>query len=133
MKPNTDERRAYNDSCREAREQYRHEFHRCQWCGTTGSEVHEIARGPGRRKALGVRAAWLHLCRDCHREIASIPPAGQLAIKWLGDPVGYDRVTVNRLRGRADNAISEAEVLVWVMRFTRPANDQTRVARELYR
>jgi len=37
--------------------------------------------------------------------------AQQLALKWLNDSENYDRVLVNRIRDRADNAVSEAEVL----------------------
>jgi hypothetical protein len=46
-----------------------------------------------------------------------LPVAGQLALKRLSDPAGYDRVAVNRLRGRADEAITEAEVDEWVKRI----------------
>jgi hypothetical protein len=41
-----------------------------------------------------------------------MPIARQLALKKMNDPGGYDRVQVNRLRGRADDAITEGEVLL---------------------
>jgi len=34
----------------------------------------------------------------------------QLAMKKINDPECYDRVAVNRMRGRADEAVTEAEV-----------------------
>ena len=101
------------------RDDYRYAFPSCQWCGSQATEVHEIARGPARQAALLERAAWLSLCRDCHNIMGSMPVAAQLAIKRIADPMGYDRVAVNRLRGRSDNAITDGEVWQWCRRITR--------------
>lgn len=84
------------------------------WCGRKATEVHEISRGPHRRAAYGTPAAWLALCRACHEQIHSEAEwrvARQLAVKAISDPERYDRTTVNRLRGRAPDAISEHDVL----------------------
>ena len=83
--------------------------------GPNWLETHEIARGPARKKAVNEPCAWLVLCNHCHRDV--IPGwsiARQLALKKVRDFRYYDRVGVNRLRGRADEAITEEEVDRWV-------------------
>lgn len=89
----------------------------CQWCQEMATQLHEISRGAAREASLGVRAALLNLCAACHRIMDWLEVAGQLAIKKLSDPDGYDREVVNVLRGRARNAITESEVDAWVKRF----------------
>lgn len=119
MKPVSNKRQRRNRETKPARDAYRAENPWCQWCcNADATELHEIARGPSRDKSLSERAAWLHLCRQCHQVIALIPVDGQLAIKRISDPDGYDRVTVNRLRGREDEAINDDEVSTWSLRFT---------------
>lgn len=98
------------------RDEWTYLFDKCMVCGRKASEIHEIACGPSRQKALEEPAAWLWLCAECHRgkngvhNYAVWPISRQLAIKRRADPEHYDRVRVNRLRGRADEAITEAEV-----------------------
>lgn len=110
-------RRQVNADADEIRSAYRFEFPWCQWCHRAATDLHEISRGAGRGVSLAVRAALLHLCNECHRIMDWLPVSGQLAIKKLADPEGYDRVAVNRLRGRTDNAITDAEVGLWVLRL----------------
>lgn len=84
--------------------------HRCPPC-----DIHEIACGAGRAKAIHERSAWLFLCRSCHDGIqGSADIAGQLAIKMENDPEHYDRALVNLLRGRQPNAIDERDVAIAV-------------------
>lgn len=112
-------RQRLNRSVKSIRDEYRYMFPQCQvpWCKSQGAHVHEISRGPARKDSLGVRAALLHLCPTDHRQMDVLPVAGQLALKKLADPDGYDRVAVNRLRGRQPEAITEAEVEFWVTQF----------------
>jgi hypothetical protein len=42
--------------------------------------------------------------------VQALPPVEQLALKGLRDGQFYDRVEVNRLRGRQPDAIAEHEV-----------------------
>jgi hypothetical protein len=94
------------------------EFNRCWLCGVTAEqswlkrlEIHHIVRGPSRGKALDERCALIRACHDCHfRRLDSMPVVMQLAIKKRYDLTCYDRVKVNVLRGRAKEAITEAEV-----------------------
>ena len=94
---------------------------KCWICGfedRTGCELHthEIACGPFRKKALTNAAAWVRICMKCHlsqhgiHNYADWPIARQLALKKKHDPENYDRIAVNRLRCRADEAITEDEV-----------------------
>ena len=111
-------RSAVNRKTKPARDEYRAEFWLCQWCNASqANDLHEISRGAGRNASLSERAAWLHLCSDCHRQMNWLPVAGQLAIKRLTDFEFYDRVKVNTLRGRAPESITESEVDLWVRRF----------------
>jgi len=77
-------------------------------------ECHEIPRGVHRQRALKHPAAWLQLCQGlnggCHEEMSGMPIAVQLALKKRADPEHYDREAVNRLRRRAPDAVTEAEV-----------------------
>lgn len=108
----------------DARTKFKAEYGRCMVCGDAWRsadfwprvlETHEIARGPARSKAVACRAAWLVLCRQHHEQVGDLsvwPVVRQLALKLLRDPDGYDRVAVNRLRGRQDDAITDEEVLL---------------------
>ncbi len=102
------------------RGEWRKKWDACMACGRhdyyQDYEVHEIARGPARKAALKESAAWLFLCPDCHRgekgfdDYSVWPIARQLALKRKCDPRNYDRVTVNRLRGRYPDAVTEEDV-----------------------
>jgi len=102
-----------------ARLEWRQNHTVCMLCGFEsrtgfGLECHEMVSGPGRAAALTVPATWLRLCGDCingcHELLQGTEPAVGLALKQIADPENYDRVAVNRLRGRADDAVTEAEV-----------------------
>lgn len=91
------------------------QFSACWLCGrrtTFGRqlETHEIARGIHRSKAVCTPATWMRVCRQCHDTLGSMSIAAQLALKKINDPEWYDRIVVNRIRGRADEAITENEV-----------------------
>ena len=80
-------------------------------CGKRATECHEISRGVNRFASLTERCALLALCHDCHAEVQGWPLVKQYALKCHVTPLEYDRVKLNRLRGRADDAITEEEVL----------------------
>ena len=98
------------------RNAFRKEQVRCCKCGLAYGEpldVHEIAAGGSRAQSARERCAWLLLCRTCHNEVQGWPRekmVQQYALKKRSDPDYYDRVALNRIRGRADDAITEAEV-----------------------
>lgn len=90
---------------------YRKEFPCCQYCLLNdATDLHEICAGPAREKALSRREAWLHLCRECHRELQHKPVALACAVKLLEDPEHFSLEVVNELRGRAPGAITIADV-----------------------
>lgn len=101
------------------------EFQRCWLCGTAAIntwpprlEIHHIVRGPNRKKATGERCALIRTCPLCHeKRLDGMDVTAQLAIKLRSDPGGYDRVRVNRLRKRADEAVTEGEVRVALIEF----------------
>ena len=109
------------------RDTWRHEQSVCWICGWPERcntpmnvlQVHEMARGPARAKAVLEPAAWFSACRSCHEgALAAMPIARQLAYKKMNDYPRYDRVIVNRLRGRADEAVTEDDVnveLIWIV------------------
>ena len=79
---------------------------------TTGSQTHEIARGPFKQAAMLEPAAWIQVCQYHHSQMGppEWPIVKQLALKKLKNPEHYDRRKVNLLRGRQPEAITEAEV-----------------------
>ena len=106
---------------KKARVAFLAEFPRCMMCQTKQStDVHEIARGASRSRAVLLRETWLALCRECHEEAGDYhkwPIVRQLALKLLRDPKFYDRVLVNRIRGRAEDAITGEEVRQYIHRI----------------
>jgi Zn-finger nucleic acid-binding protein len=105
------------------------EFDRCWLCGVKALntwpprlEIHHMARGPSRAQARDERCALIRTCPRCHAErLDGMSAAKQLAIKRMADPAGYDRVALNRLRGRADEAVTGAEVLLECFDFEQHA------------
>jgi hypothetical protein len=99
-------------------EDFAGEFDRCWLCGVMARntwppllETHHIVRGPDRQKAKEERCALIRTCRRCHSErLNGMGVVRQLAIKWMNDRNGYDRVQVNTLRARSPEAITEGEV-----------------------
>jgi len=86
-------------------------FNECWFCGGRWPlEIHHIARGCHRAAGRMIEANLIRICSNCHDTVASMGIAAQLALKKICDPKNYDRVAVNRLRGRADEAVTEAEV-----------------------
>ena len=100
------------------RQRFAREFPRCWLCDSTAHDVHEIARGVHRKRAVNERCAWLRTCRYCHdnklADYAIWPLERQYALKMIYDPENYDRLRLNEIRGRADDAISEVDVAIQV-------------------
>jgi hypothetical protein len=122
MRFETKERAKERRRVRQERIDFLAEFTWCWFCENAPAEcVHEMACGSHRAQAVLVRFTWGAACVDCNEhqltDYSVWPLAAQLASKWINDRVHYDRVAFNRLRGRADNAISQAEVIVEVCRI----------------
>ena len=91
-------------------------FDRCWVCGLPEGigrflQIHEIARGVHRSKAITEPCCWMRVCSACHDTLAGMSIAQQLAMKFLNDPENYDRQWVNVIRGRAPDAVSVEEVM----------------------
>lgn len=113
------------------RDDFRRKFTKCfLLCGSDGTDVHEIARGSFRQKALEEPATWLKVCRPCHDgDLEFLTIAQQLAYKLINDPANYDRLRVNELRRRAPNSVSERDVAVEVARIFQGFRQGINVAR----
>lgn len=108
---------------RAARSAFLQEFPCCVYpgCGRKAVCIHEIAYGLGiRQQAYAERCTWLPSCGWHNRsgcgfhDVSEMPLACQCALKWILDRAHYDLLRINALRGRADHAISEAEVQAFV-------------------
>ena len=80
-------------------------------------ETHEVARGPSKKKAMLAPTAWVRVCNCCHSEMGDYsiwPISRQYALKALHDISNYDRVALNKLRDREPEAITDADVHVWL-------------------
>ena len=98
------------------RERYRRRHPYCQLCGKPRKHIHEIATRAKSEEAVKHRCNLLALCFEHHEELhdlAKWPIARQYALKQRVDPEGYCREKLNELRGRAADAISEAQVDYW--------------------
>ena len=79
-------------------------------------DVHHIARGSHREKALDKPFAVLVVCWVCHERIhfgTGWPQARQLAILKRKRPKDYDLDAFNRLIGSGPNRITQEEVDQW--------------------
>ena len=96
------------------RRTYKTDFHFCQCCQKAlACDVHEMARGVHRSKAVSEPCTWLALCRMCHNDMGDYsqwPLTRQLALKLIVDGDRLDLKKFNRIRGRADTAITLSDV-----------------------
>jgi len=100
--------------------EFAEQFDRCWLCGTRAINtwpprlaIHHLVRGVDREKAKHERCVLIRTCQRCHEaRLDGMEIALQLAIKKHNDPEHFDRVRVNRLRNRADNAVSEGDVML---------------------
>lgn len=115
MRNATPKRAKRNREVADFRYQLCMEVGRCECCGNQLPAYrlccHEIAGGSAdRRKALDQRCAILVVDFDCHTKVQNEPKATQLARLWLSRPADVDLVAFNRIRGRADGAITMDEL-----------------------
>lgn len=99
---------------------------RCECCGyvpwlhhnSRRLDVHEIARGPNRDKALDQPYACLCVCSVCHdgpiASRAQWPEARQLAALKRSRPADYDLAAYNALVGRGPQRVTEEDVAKWL-------------------
>lgn len=80
---------------------YLRENPECGWCCNKASEIHHLCSGGSRAKSLVNSDTWLGLCGQCHEELQAAPIVSQVYVK-----VRQVIATINRLRGRAENAIT---------------------------
>lgn len=86
-------------------------------CQSFRLDVHEIARGVNREKALDKPYALLVLCAACHIQRIhgneDWPEARQLAVLKRSRPGDYDLAKYNALVGYGPQRITEEDVDVW--------------------
>jgi len=118
MKRISDTKRASIEVAKEDREAFALEFDRCWICNSPAEfaslphATHEIVHGVNRNAGYAHRVAWLRLCAVCHANVhESWSLVEQYALKAMRDPEHYDRVELNRMRVRADDSVSEIEVV----------------------
>jgi len=94
-------------------------FRRCWLCGARSHlQIHHAARGSFRARARTERCCLIRTCATCHdARLDGMPVVAQMALKHIYDPGFYDLVQFNRLRHRADHAITQADVDPWEQRF----------------
>lgn len=95
-----------------ARMDFRLEMEVCNSCGVSCvGDVHEICSGQNRARAFEERAAWLHLCRECHVKVQNWPIEQQLALKKENDHDYYSLSAINRIL--APRIMYEEDVNKW--------------------
>lgn len=101
---------------RQARNNFLKEMgHSCAICGVVGVHIHEIASGPYRQMAFGIRAAWLAACDYCNDHVLTDkrlwPWSRQLHRKRELDPEGFDLAAFNAII--APRSVSIEDVSQW--------------------
>lgn len=101
-----------------ARQNFRGEFPTCWFCQRRPTrDTHEIAGGPARKEAYGVRCCWGAACGICNcdelTDKAKWPIARQLAVKFLMDRAHFDLRKFNHIR-RGQEQIAWTDVVVWI-------------------
>ncbi|HQK21538.1 MAG TPA: hypothetical protein PLM66_01410 [Candidatus Latescibacteria bacterium] len=93
-------------------------FQRNLTVGEILDQIHHAARGSFRARARTERCCLIRTCATCHdARLDGMPVVAQMALKHIYDPGFYDLVQFNRLRRRADHAITQADVDPWEQRF----------------
>lgn len=95
------------------REAFKLEVGCCERCRKRRHlDVHEIARGCDRSKALDKRYALLVLCRECHDHMDHWSRAKQLCLLYIRRPYDFDLGRYHVLICRRTPEMGE--VLAWV-------------------
>ena len=123
-------RAARNAEAKPVRDRLKADVQKCEICGCDPRrswawwldlvlDVHEIARGEHREKALDKRYALLIVCRRCHvlrlSSPAEWPEARQLAALKRSRPADYDLAAFLKLKNpNAPKAVTQDEVDKWM-------------------
>lgn len=100
-------RAAANREYKKIREVYLRENPVCARCrGCPAVEIHHICSGGSRAKSLANTETWLGLCHFCHGFLQTSTTKTQVRHK-----LEMVVMTINRLRGRAENAITLEELV----------------------
>lgn len=111
LKPVSAKRAKLNRKVSPARKAYLKEMGKCAvmpW--NQCSEVHEIAGGADREKALQEPATWLAVCRLGHEIVQHEMKARQLARKLLVDPTRYSLDKFNAVYSGKEYPVVQADV-----------------------
>lgn len=117
LKRQSDKKRQERRDTDGPRRDYRLLFKTCQCCEVRKAKhTHEMASGGARAQSVYHRETFLAVCAKCHKAIHETmewPLSRQLHQKQKHDPAYYCRRTVNELRGRDEEAITQEEVDAW--------------------
>lgn len=112
INPVSKKRRRLNAKVSPARKAYLKEMWTCAvlpW--NQASEVHEIAAGSDREKALQEPATWLAVCRIGHDIVQNESKAKQLARKLLSDPTRFDLEKFNAVYTGREKPLTLAKIV----------------------
>lgn len=95
------------------------QFPMCVYCGKRrATGIDHIARGSSRNAALSDRAAWNASCWTCNEGDANdhtkFPIERKIAVKIATDGEFASIEKINAMRGRAEDAITLANVSAWL-------------------
>lgn len=106
LRRRTAKRRTADDEYNALRDIYLRENPDCAVCTCRAVQIHHIVRGnAGRAASLCNPLTWIGVCDNCHDLMHSTSVAYQEAILF-----GQIGRTINRLRGRAQTAITLTDV-----------------------
>ena len=90
----------------------------CWICGSVlNLQTHEIASRAKTKEWRHVEN-YVRACQLCHAmNLSWMPTDSQLALKLLHDPEHFDSGLINRLRGRAETAVTAEDVKKWMLLF----------------
>ena len=116
LNPVSRKRRREDRQSKAEKDRFRKAFPEC-WvpcCRNSCDHVHHMAHR--NHPDFDKRANWFAICWRCHGlhhdgKLPGLTLAVQLAIKFLRDPLFFDRVLVLRVRGYAASKITEGEVM----------------------
>lgn len=102
LKPVSKKRAAANREYAKVREVYLRENPECPVCRRfAAAEIHHICSGGNRASSLANSDTWIGLCGMCHVIMQAATTEMQVYTKLTAT-----LRTINRLRGRAENAIT---------------------------
>lgn len=114
LKPKSKKRAAAEREAGPVFDTFKAEHPLCWHCRVRPTtDIHHLCRGANKAKTYSDRRGLFAACRKCHDRLGDYGKVSlivQIATKKLRDPEYYDLAWLNKMRGKAPNAIDDNDL-----------------------